>query len=229
MLGATAASGGPQADMPFEIDHVFVWTAAGAPAAERLVDFGLTEGPSNHHPGQGTANRRFFFRNAMLELLWVTDPAAERVAEVAATGLHQRVRLLDRGASPFGLCLRPAGPGRHGKPFPGWPYHPPYLPPGLSVWVDADCLRLAQPFLFHLSFGRRPDRGDGPAPPRAMRHPRGFGEISRLAVSAPGLDPGAPAVAACNQLPGLDLSAGGPALLTIGFLRDVEDNDFERY
>jgi hypothetical protein len=33
----------------------------------------LTEGTPNIHPGQGTANRRFFFRNAMLELLWVND------------------------------------------------------------------------------------------------------------------------------------------------------------
>jgi hypothetical protein len=40
-----------------------------APEAERIAAFGLCEGPSNVHPGQGTANRRFFFRNAMLELL----------------------------------------------------------------------------------------------------------------------------------------------------------------
>jgi hypothetical protein len=28
---------------------------------------------SNQHPEQGTANRRFDFANAMLELLWVSD------------------------------------------------------------------------------------------------------------------------------------------------------------
>lgn len=60
----------------FELDHVFIWTAAGAPEADLLRDFGLTEGPPNVHPGQGTANRRFFFHNAMLELLWVHDRAS---------------------------------------------------------------------------------------------------------------------------------------------------------
>ena len=45
----------------YEVDHVFVWVDVGAPAADQLVSFGLTEGDPNVHPGQGTANRRFFF------------------------------------------------------------------------------------------------------------------------------------------------------------------------
>ena len=50
--------------MSFELDHVFLWTALDVPEADLLVDFGLTEGPSNVHPGQGTANRRFFFHSS---------------------------------------------------------------------------------------------------------------------------------------------------------------------
>jgi hypothetical protein len=46
-----------------------------------MVKFGLLEGSSNAHPGQGTANRRFFFDNFMLELLWVTNPAEARTWE----------------------------------------------------------------------------------------------------------------------------------------------------
>lgn len=57
--------------MTVELNHLFVCTAAGAPEAEALKAFGLTEGTPNTHPGQGTSNRRFFFRNAMLKLLWV--------------------------------------------------------------------------------------------------------------------------------------------------------------
>jgi Rho-binding antiterminator len=57
--------------MEFELDHLFICTTIGAPEADRLVAFGLTEGTPNVHPGQGTANRRFFFHNFMLELLWV--------------------------------------------------------------------------------------------------------------------------------------------------------------
>jgi len=56
--------------MRFELDHLFVCTA---PEAEKLVALGLHEGPPNRHPGQGTANRRFAFANAMIELLWVSD------------------------------------------------------------------------------------------------------------------------------------------------------------
>ena len=55
--------------MQIELDHLFVCTARGAPEAERLVQFRLREGPPNQHPGQGTANRRFAFANAMIELV----------------------------------------------------------------------------------------------------------------------------------------------------------------
>jgi hypothetical protein len=41
--------------MHFELDHLFVCTAPGVPEAEKLVEFGLHEGPPNQHPGQGTA------------------------------------------------------------------------------------------------------------------------------------------------------------------------------
>jgi len=95
----------------FELDHLFILTDSGAPAADRVAELGITEGSRNVHPGQGTANRRFFFRNAMLELLWVSDPVE------AAADPSVPARLLRRwcgrgvGACPFGLCFRPAGPG----------------------------------------------------------------------------------------------------------------------
>jgi len=47
----------------FEVDHLFVCANLGAPEADSLIAFGLTEGAPNVHPGQGTANRRFFFHN----------------------------------------------------------------------------------------------------------------------------------------------------------------------
>ena len=53
--------------MPFELDHVLICLSQGAPEAKYLTRFGLIEGTANVHPGQGTANRRFFFKNAMLE------------------------------------------------------------------------------------------------------------------------------------------------------------------
>ena len=38
-----------------------------------LLAAGLAEGSPNTHPGQGTANRRFFFESGFLELLYVHD------------------------------------------------------------------------------------------------------------------------------------------------------------
>jgi Glyoxalase-like domain len=90
----------------FELDHVLVWVGPGAPEAERLVELGLTEGTPNVHAGQGTANRRFFFRNAMLELIWVHDETEARAGPGARLGIHERWRHRETGASPFGLERR---------------------------------------------------------------------------------------------------------------------------
>jgi hypothetical protein len=57
----------------YELDHLFIRVEVNAREAEHLVEFGLNEGAPNVHSGQGTANRRFFFHNVMLELLWVHD------------------------------------------------------------------------------------------------------------------------------------------------------------
>ena len=61
--------------MAVELDLLFICLSRGAPEAKFLTRFGLIEGPRNVHPGKGTANRRFFFENAILELLWVEDPS----------------------------------------------------------------------------------------------------------------------------------------------------------
>ena len=52
--------------MTLRLHHVFIHTAVGAPAARDLLDAGLVEGSPNTHPGQGTANRRFFFESGFL-------------------------------------------------------------------------------------------------------------------------------------------------------------------
>jgi glyoxalase-like protein len=76
--------------MTYALDHVFVCCAEGAPEAERLVRLGLTEGSPNTHPGQGTASRRFFFENAYLELIWVTDPREAQGEPAARTSRRPR-------------------------------------------------------------------------------------------------------------------------------------------
>ena len=73
--------------MHLSIDHIFIWTSKGAPEAEHLKEFGLEEGSPNRHPGQGTACRRFFFHNAMLELLWIENETEVQSEAIRPTRL----------------------------------------------------------------------------------------------------------------------------------------------
>ena len=141
--------------MAFELDHVFIFTAADASAVDTLVDHGFQEGSTNIHPGQGTRNRRFFFRNVMLEALWVHDESEARNSRTAPTRLYERWLNRAAGACPFGFCLRPVDAHSGNRPFAGWAYRPSYLPPDFSIHVADDCEDIRQPFLFYLPFHSR--------------------------------------------------------------------------
>jgi len=75
--------------MPAVVDRVFICTDVGAPAADRLMQFGLVEGSPKQHPGPGTPCRRFFFHNDMLELLWVADAAEAQSDQTRRTKLWE--------------------------------------------------------------------------------------------------------------------------------------------
>jgi hypothetical protein len=202
--------------MAFELDHLFIWTEPGAPAAQRLIDFGLTEGPSNIHPGQGTANRRFFFHNAMVELLWVQDWAETQSALTAPTTLGDRWQQRGNTASSFGLCLRPQDPASTDLPFEGWAYHPAYLPAHLSVWIGDNATQLLEPFSFYLSFGQRPDaKAQGKRPP--LDHPAGLKEISAVRLISPHVDHPSAQLQAIARTPGITVESGDPERMEIIF------------
>jgi Glyoxalase-like domain len=169
----------------FELDHLFVWADVGGPEAERLVALGLTEGAPNIHPGQGTACRRFFFRNAYLELVWVQDEAEARGEPGGPTGIWSRWAGRRSAASPFGLGLRPAEPASGGVPFPAWEYRPAYLPTPIAIHVGRE-VPLSEPFWFHLGFARRPDGPGWPAR-QPLEHGAGFGELTGVRLAGPGL------------------------------------------
>jgi hypothetical protein len=107
------------------------------------VQFGLHEGPPNQHPGQGTANRRFGFANAMIELLWVNHAREAQSQPAEPTLLWERWSKRDRQASPFGICLRPVEASETEGPFPGWDYRPVYLPDSLFLLMGEG--RLEEP------------------------------------------------------------------------------------
>src|SRR5271163_2159594 len=95
--------------MPLEVDHACIACASGAPEGDALLRAGFVEGSANTHPGQGTANRRFFFENFMLELIWVADPAEAQSAQTRRTRLWDRCSRRESAVSPFGIVFRAAG------------------------------------------------------------------------------------------------------------------------
>lgn len=157
--------------MSLELDHLFVCTKPGAPEAEELVQFGLREGPPNRHPGQGTANRRFAFANAMIELLWVCDPSEAQSEGSRPTLLWERWSGRAGGACPFGICLRPADPRQTDSSFPGCHYRPAYLPDPLFMRLGE--AGVEEPMWVYLDFMRRVDREK-----HFVEHPIGIREIT---------------------------------------------------
>jgi hypothetical protein len=123
-------------------DHFFILTSPGTPAAQRLIDIGLIEGSSNRHPGQGTANRRFFLANSTLELLYVSDVHESDHGPAAKLGFNQRLR--DNNASPFGLIVR-SDPDSGLSPFPGWRYYPQYFTDDQCFHVGENASQLQEP------------------------------------------------------------------------------------
>jgi hypothetical protein len=194
-----------------QIDHLFIRAGAGAPEAELLRAFGLTEGSGNRHPGQGTQNRRFFFHNAFIELLWIADQSEALEAAVRPTMLAERLRP-GAAASPFGICFRPAGDDR-GVPFPHWDYAPPYLPSGMSIAMGSD-VPLSEPLWFFLPRGSAP--ATYPAERRQpLAHAAGLAAITAVTLTLPAAL-SAPARAA-REKGDLTFTAGDQPLLELTF------------
>jgi hypothetical protein len=202
--------------MTFEIDHLFIWTDVGAGEADRLISLGLTEGTSNIHPGQGTTNRRFFFHNAMLELLWVHDRAEAQSDLIRPTRLWDRWQNRHDGVCPFGVCLRPAPGVGNIVAFSSWAYCPPYLPEGLSIEVGTNSDVLTEPWLFQTPFGQRPDQYSVEKA-QPLDHEIGFCEITRVELVSPTANTVSPELQSVVNTQQIKLREGISYCLELGF------------
>ncbi|MEE9334208.1 MAG: hypothetical protein V3U65_08965 [Granulosicoccaceae bacterium] len=128
--------------MSIELDHFFILTKEAASQADQLLDFGIIEGASKKHSGQGTANRRFFLNNTCLEFLYVCDE------NEALNGPGKGLRLLERSsnvnASPFGLVMKTV-PNTHDVPFVGWKYCPDYFESDQCFHVGSNSDAIEEP------------------------------------------------------------------------------------
>jgi hypothetical protein len=164
--------------MRVELDHLFVCTAAGAPETNQLLQFGLREGPPKRHSGQGTANRRFAFKNAMLEFLWVVDENEARSEQIRRTLLWERWSGRIATSCPFGIWVRAVDPQDPQIPTAAREYRPPYLPAPLAMHIGE--AEVDEPMWIHLGFQHRAQREQ-----HFREHPVGLREITGLTLTSP--------------------------------------------
>lgn len=97
---------------PLELDHIFIWVKPNAPEAAILEEIGIKRTPNtSEHRGQGTASNFFFFENAYLELIWISDEnVAQQSRERTGIDWRSRANWQQTGASPFGIGLHRTSP-----------------------------------------------------------------------------------------------------------------------
>ncbi len=167
--------------MSLALHHVFVCVSPGASEAALLDRFGLVRGSGTRHAGQGTRNIRYFFQNAYLELIWIDDPDQARSPLVRPTGLCERCRWRETGASPFGIALCRREGTDEPSPFATWAYRPPYLPAGASIEVADSAGDFAQPLVFIVPSAAPPNTAPTDSEPRD--HPAGMKRITAMRVT----------------------------------------------
>jgi hypothetical protein len=168
------------------------------------------EGSSNTHPGQGTANRRFFFENFMLELLWVVDQAEATSEQTRRTRLWERCSNPATADSPFGILFRPDEDNSL-PPFQTWPYFPSYLPAGMAIKF-AEGTTLQEPELIYLPFLRARKRTAEPT-----KHRLPFHRVRSIAVGVRNLAALSPAALAAQRLGQLRYFESDQPLLELNF------------
>ena len=166
--------------MTVAFDHVFICCEQGGPEAKLLLDIGLVEGTSNTHPGQGTANRRFFFHGGFIELLWVHNAVEAESSLTAPTRLWPRWNGRSAGACPFGVAFAPTGIDVPSAPFCAWPYRPAYLPASKEIFF-AKGTSLNEPELFYLAWPNPQDSFTS----QPRDHPNGMLRLHSASVGLP--------------------------------------------
>jgi len=124
------------------LDHIFILVSPGAPEADALLELGWLEAPANDHPGQGTANRRFYLANTMLEFVFIHDIA--EAMNGAGKGLKLVERAIDTTASPIGLVTRWSG-DEPTPDYPYWEYQPDYFPVPMCFYVGKNSDNFDEP------------------------------------------------------------------------------------
>ncbi len=151
------------------IDHIFIFTEDKGQVADQLVDFGLTEGSSRTHVGQGTTNRKFYFANFFLEILWVYNEAEINSDLIVESGLWHRANFRDTHSSRFGLCF--VNDDTTKQLFDrAVKYQPVYFPEGLTIDILQNRNNPKLPWTFRLPFKEKKKNETEPTKHRNSIH-----------------------------------------------------------
>jgi hypothetical protein len=165
-----------------EVDHIFIFSTNQGKEAEELVDFGFTEGSSRVHVGQGTVNRKFYFENFFLEILWVLNEDEIKSDLVLPTKLWERSNFAKNGVSPFGLCF--VNTEDTDVIFENsLKYQPDYLPKGLEIEVLTNEKSNYLPWTFRLPF-----KGEKKKTTEPIIHENGISKLTKVEFGIPFLD-----------------------------------------
>ena len=159
-----------------QIDHIFIFSNNSGFEADELVNFGLTEGSSRVHPGQGTTNRKFYFQNFFLEILWVHNQPEIQNERTKPTKLWERSNFESNEYSPFGLCL--VNDDNSEQIFTNSStYQPEYFPEGKTI----DFITQPQlPWIFRLPFKGRKKATNEP-----LDHPKKLRQLTKTTFITP--------------------------------------------
>lgn len=155
------------------IDHIFIFTDDNGQIADELVAFGLTEGSNRIHAGQGTTNRKFYFDNFFLEILWVHDEAEIESELTKSTGLWQRANFKSNHFAPFGLCV--VNTDETEQFFErAFKYQPNYFPQGLIIDILKNEHQPDLPWTFRLPFKVQKKNSNEP-----INHKNGIANLTK--------------------------------------------------
>jgi hypothetical protein len=165
-----------------EVDHIFIFSDNEGEEAEELIDFGFTEGSNRFHSGQGTINRKFYFENFFLEILWVINESEIKSDLVSPTKLWERSNFVKNGISPFGLCL--VNTEDTDIIFENsLKYQPDYFPKGLEIEILTNEKANYLPWTFRLPF-----RGEKKKTTEPTIHKNEISELTKVEFGIPSLD-----------------------------------------
>jgi|TARA_R110002050_G_scaffold295192_1_gene453744 hypothetical protein len=117
-----------------DIHHLFIFTNNIDDLIQELLTLGFKEGSNRVHKGQGTSNRKIYFENFFIELIYISNEQEIKKDICINSGLTRRAYYKQNQASPFGICLFDK------KKFENlfknaYKYKPEYLPDNMEIDV----------------------------------------------------------------------------------------------